>query len=195
MNITREVVKDLLPVYLSGESSEDTRRLVEDYFRQDPDFERIARSAARPLDALRAAAPVAPEAEREKYDLECIRHELRWRKMLFASAVFLTFAPLAFVYSKGHLVWLMARNAPWEAAFYWSWGAFLWFFYIARVRGVRRRTLALVAAIFLTLIPPLLVMHFSLAGWPQLRDNLGEVLIGWIGAAACLYGYFRLRRR
>ena len=195
MNITREVVTDLLPVYFSGEASADTRALVEDYFHGDPDFERIARSAARPLDALRAAAPVAPEAVREKHDLECIRHELRWRKMMFASAVFLTLAPLAFVYSEGHLVWLMARNAPWDAGFYWGWGALLWFFYFARVWGVRRRTLSLVAATFLTLVPPLFAMHFSLAGWPHLRDNLGEVLIAWIGAAACLYGYFRLRPR
>jgi heme/copper-type cytochrome/quinol oxidase subunit 4 len=192
MNITREVVTDLLPVYLSGEASEDTGRLVEEYFRQDPDFERIARSAARPLDALRTAAPVAPDAEREKRDLECIRHELRWRKMLFALAVFLTLAPLTFVYSNGHLVWLMVRNAPWDAGFYWSWGALLWFFYFSRVR---RRTLALVAAIFFTLIPPLFALHFSFAGWPQLRDNLGGVVIAWIGAAFCWLGYFRQRSR
>jgi hypothetical protein len=39
MNITREVVTDLLPVYFSGEASGDTKVLVEDYFRQDPDFD------------------------------------------------------------------------------------------------------------------------------------------------------------
>ena len=46
MNVTRQVVTDLLPIYLSGEASGDTKALVEDYFRQDPDFERIARSVA-----------------------------------------------------------------------------------------------------------------------------------------------------
>ena len=55
MNVTREVVTDLLPIYFSGEASGDTKVLVEDYFRQDPDFERIARSAATPLETLRAA--------------------------------------------------------------------------------------------------------------------------------------------
>ena len=39
MNVTREVVTDLLPIYFSGEASGDTKVLVEDYFRQDPDFE------------------------------------------------------------------------------------------------------------------------------------------------------------
>ena len=57
MNITREVVTDLLPIYFSGEASGDTKVLVEEYFRQDPDFERMARSAATPLETLRAAAP------------------------------------------------------------------------------------------------------------------------------------------
>ena len=55
---------DLLPIYFSDEASADTKVLVEDYFRQDPDFERIARSASKPLEALRAAAPIKASAER-----------------------------------------------------------------------------------------------------------------------------------
>ncbi|HEV2489956.1 MAG TPA: hypothetical protein VGT03_09130 [Candidatus Acidoferrales bacterium] len=195
MNISREVVNDLLPVYFSGEASAETRRIVEEFFRQDPDFEHTARRAATPLDALRGAPLVPPEAEREKRDLECVRHELRWRKMLFASAVFLTLAPLTFVFSKGHVVWLMVRDAPWDAGFYWSLGALVWFVYFARVLRVGRRTIALVTAIFFTVVPPLLFMHFSFTAWPQLRDNSGEVVIAWIGAAFCWYGYFRGRRR
>ena len=83
MNITREVVTDLLPIYFSGEASGDTRVLVEDYFRQDPDFERIARSAATPLETLRAAAPIAASSEKEKRDLESVLWGLRRRKWLF----------------------------------------------------------------------------------------------------------------
>ncbi len=56
MNVTRNVVTDLLPVYFAGEASGDTKVLVEDYFRQDPDFERVARSAATPLETLRRTA-------------------------------------------------------------------------------------------------------------------------------------------
>ncbi|MGC2091389.1 MAG: hypothetical protein WA638_18355, partial [Candidatus Acidiferrales bacterium] len=88
MNISREVVTDLLPVYFSGEASADTRSLVEDYFRGDPDFERVARSAATPLEALRHAARVAPDAEQEKRDLECVHRGLRRNKALFGVALF-----------------------------------------------------------------------------------------------------------
>ncbi len=35
MNVTREVILDLLPVYLSGEASPATRALVEEFLQQD----------------------------------------------------------------------------------------------------------------------------------------------------------------
>jgi hypothetical protein len=78
MSVTRDVVTDLLPVYFSGEASEDTRRLVEEYFRGTPEFERVARKAATPLESLRAAKTIAPEAEKEKRDLESV-HKAVWR--------------------------------------------------------------------------------------------------------------------
>ena len=65
MNITQGVVNDLLPVYFSGEASNDTRSLVEDYFRENPEFERMARSAGMPLETLRAAQPLAADSEKE----------------------------------------------------------------------------------------------------------------------------------
>lgn len=192
MNITRNVVTDLLPVYFAGEASGDTKVLVEDYFRQDPDFERVARSAATPLETLRGAAPLRPEAEREKRDLESIRCGLQRRKWLFAAAVFSTLAPLAFVFKNGHIAWMMARDAPWDAAFYWSIGAFLWFHYFARLS---RRTGSLVFAIFLTLFPLRYALHYFFPSAPGLTNNIGEVAVLWITAAILWFQYFRLRRR
>ena len=55
MKLEREVIIDLLPAYFSGEASTATRTLVEDFFRENPDFEKSARSAAGPLESLRAA--------------------------------------------------------------------------------------------------------------------------------------------
>src|SRR5215831_16890442 len=89
MNVTREVVTDLLPVYFSGEASRDTKVLVEDYFRQHPDFERIARTAATPLEILRAAKPITAGPEKEKRDLESVRWGLQRRKVLFGVSLFL----------------------------------------------------------------------------------------------------------
>src|SRR5256885_10326805 len=38
MNVTREVINDLWPVYAAGDASADTRALVEAFLRQDPEF-------------------------------------------------------------------------------------------------------------------------------------------------------------
>ncbi len=185
MNVTREVVTDLLPLYFSGEASGDTRVLVEDYFRHDLDFERIARSAATPLETLRAAAPIAADSEKEKRDLESVLWGLRRRKWLFGVSLFLTFAPLSLDFTHGHIVSLMVRDAPWHSAFDWSLAAVLWFLYFARLRW---RTASLVCAIFFTLIPIPFVLHSVFAGGPVV-----EFAIVWIFAAFIWLGYFRQR--
>jgi len=43
MEITRDVILDLLPLYLAGEVSPDTRALVEQYIENDPQLANIAR--------------------------------------------------------------------------------------------------------------------------------------------------------
>ena len=184
MNVTKEVVTDLLPIYFSGEASADTTALVEDYFRQDPDFERIARSAAKPLETLRAATSIAAGSEREKRDLECVRYGLRWRRVLFGVSLFLTLVPLSFHFAHGHVVSLMVRDAPWEAAFCWSLAVLFWFLYFARLR---RRTASLVGAAAFTLIPIPFVLHSVFVGEP-----VGEfAVIVWTCAAVVWIGYFR----
>lgn len=184
MNVTREVITDLLPIYFSGEASGDTKVLVEDYFRQDPDFERIARSAATPLETLRAAAPIPASPERKKLDLESVFLGLRRRQWLFGVSLFLTLAPLGSAFGHGHFVSLMVRDASWNA-FQWSLAAVLWFIYLARPR---RRTASLVCAISFTLIPIPFVLHSVSVGGP-----VAEFAVFWIWAAAIWFGYFRPR--
>ncbi|HEV2197012.1 MAG TPA: hypothetical protein VGR55_15610 [Candidatus Acidoferrum sp.] len=185
MNVTREVVTDLLPIYFSGEASGDTKVLVEDYFRQDPDFERIARGAAKPLEILRAAPPIAAGPEKEKRDLESVLWGLRRRTWLFGVSLFLTLEPLSFDFMHGHIVSLMFRDGPWHAAFNWSLAAVLWFLYFARLP---RRTASLVCATFFTLIPIPFVWHSLLTGGP-----VAEFAIWWIVVAFIWFGYFTRR--
>jgi hypothetical protein len=187
MNVTREVVTDLLPIYFAGEASGDTKVLVEDYFRQDPDFERIARSAATPLETLQAARPIAASSEQKKRDLESVRWGLRRRQLLFAGSLLLTLLPLSyyFTFTHGHLVSLTIRVPHWDAAYEWSLAALFWFLYFARLR---RRTVVLVVAISLTLIPIPFVLHSVFAG-----ESVVGFAIQWIFAAIAWIKYFRWR--
>jgi heme/copper-type cytochrome/quinol oxidase subunit 4 len=196
MKVTRDVMNDLLPLYFSGEASDDTRALVEEYFRENPEFERMARGAAKPLDTLKVAAwpGLLPSAEREKQDLKKVHKEMWRRKVVFGLALFFTLAPLAFVYSKGHITWMMFRNEPWDAGFYWSFGAFLWVVYFARLS---QRTISLVAAIFFALFPA--VMHFAFPGGPHIYTkaipNWTVAFLWGVAVLAFLQFLFRLRRR
>jgi hypothetical protein len=188
MNITREVVTDLLPIYFSGEASSDTKSLVEDYFRENPDFERMARSAGTPLETLRAAPPVPADSEKEKRDLESVRCGLDRRKWLFGLSLFLTLSPLSFYFTHGHIVSLMVGDVLWEAAFDWSLAALFWFLYFAHLR---RRAASFVTAIALTLIPIPFVLHFARAPGP--RGSLAEAVCIWIAAAFIWTSCFRQR--
>jgi len=49
MTVTREVVRDLWPVYAAGEASDDTRRLVDEFLAQDSDLARALRADAEPV--------------------------------------------------------------------------------------------------------------------------------------------------
>lgn len=43
MNITRDVILDILPLYLAGEASQDTRDLVEEYLKNDQELAILAK--------------------------------------------------------------------------------------------------------------------------------------------------------
>jgi len=188
MNITQEVVTDLLPVYFSGEASRDTKLLVEEFFREYPDFARMARSAGTPLETLRAAPPLTAPSEKEKRDLESVRCGLNRRKWLFGLSLFLTLSPLSFYFTHGHLFSLLGPDALWEAAFDWSMAAFFWYLYFAQLR---RHAASLAAAISLTLIPIPFALHFANAPGP--KGILAEAVCIWTGAALIWTSYFRRR--
>jgi hypothetical protein len=44
MNVTRDVIHDLWPVYEAGEATADTRALVEEFLKQDPQFAELLRN-------------------------------------------------------------------------------------------------------------------------------------------------------
>ena len=82
VEVTRDVIIDLLPAYFSGEASDDTRRLVEDYFERDPEFARMARSMN---DRLIQAAPVhLPEGHQMK-TLRRAQLTIVWRVILLGA--------------------------------------------------------------------------------------------------------------
>ncbi len=67
MEISRNVILDLLPLYIADEASPETRALVEDYLETDPELAKIADklSGAELLDEV--PIPLTKEHEMEAY--------------------------------------------------------------------------------------------------------------------------------
>lgn len=136
MNITRKVITDLLPIYFSGEASDDTRTLVDDFFRRDPQFAAMAKEEWSP-----AAGPEqALNQDAQMETLSRTKQLLRQRSMFLGAAIFLTVLPfsVASLQSGTYILW---RDMPQTAAVavlfgVAFWCAYGWTWYRARTSGL-----------------------------------------------------------
>jgi anti-sigma factor RsiW len=116
MNITKDVITDLLPLYLAGEASPDTRRLLEDYLQQHPEFAADVQAAAdRSTALLQAAGTGAPLPDHEKATLERVRRFNHRRTLLVALALGTLLTSLAFSFDGDRIRWIMLRDSPVQA--------------------------------------------------------------------------------
>lgn len=133
MKVTREVIRDLLPLYLAGEGSEDTRRLVDSFLEGDPDFDAEAKAAANlGLEGI----PMAMAPDHETRTLARTRFVLRMRGSLMGFAIFLTLFPFS-VIQTDEMNWFTWRDAPEVAAPALLAGIALWLAYLATGRRLR----------------------------------------------------------
>ena len=109
MNVTREIVKDLLPLYAAGEASAESRAAVEEWLLEDPELERLLESMRDDAAALPTLS-ATPTAERTT--LTTAKSLLRRRTWLLAAAIFVTGLPFSFVAGDDGLRFLMIRDAP-----------------------------------------------------------------------------------
>ena len=109
MQVTRQVIEDLLPVYAVGEASNDTVALVEEFLRRDPQLaQAVTALRASPLPRLEMALP--PDQEKEA--LTVTKQLLRWRGILMGVASFLTMLPMSFRFDDDRLTWIFMRDMP-----------------------------------------------------------------------------------
>jgi anti-sigma factor RsiW len=110
MTPSKDVIRDLLPLYVAGEASADTVRLVEKAILDDAGIAAEA-EALRRADPAATAAP-ARTTDRDRIALQRIREAVRERSILLAAAVFLSLVPFSFYFANGRIQFLMIRDAP-----------------------------------------------------------------------------------
>jgi hypothetical protein len=117
MKIPQHVILDLLPLYLAEEVSEETRNLIEEYLRDDPQLVKLAEQAkfAHPLQEI--PAPTNKESEMEAFK--------KAKKLMVQHNVFLILAVVTTFMFGMSLIFLLDENpiAPYVifglAGFFW----------------------------------------------------------------------------
>lgn len=188
MKLEREVIVDLLPAYFSGEASAATRNLVEEYFREHPDFEQSARKAGSSLERLNVPT-AAVDPEKEKLALERARLVTETRSSFLWLAILFTLMLFFFRVHDHKIIWVFwgGKDAFPGIAFS-AVAAFLWLMYFytrKRKDPITQRAKFLGAAIFYSLFPFLFTIKDHKIVWvfqhsPDVAIILGGVaLINW----------------
>ena len=129
MNISRDVVKDLIPMYLEGDVSADTRTLVESYLKTDPELAADVAAARGTSLGLPATRP--PTAE--KQTLDATRELLKSRTSTLVVAAIFTVLPLTFAFRGTTITFFLIRDAPVIGIAWWVTAAIMWIWH-ARIR-------------------------------------------------------------
>ncbi len=136
MNVTREVVTDLLPLYESGDASPDTRALVDQFLKSDPEFAQLVQ-ALRTRPEPSAAASAGPCLDVEREAVARTRKALRRKSWTLALAIFFTVIPFIFALDSARgITFFMWRDEPGSRLFLLS-AAWLWWMYYRQSRAMR----------------------------------------------------------
>jgi hypothetical protein len=88
MEVTRDVILDLLPLYLANEASPATRRLVDDFLRADPALAEVVSVEHASLRGAHSTVATPPDLELRM--LSRTRFLLRSQRWLFGLSWFFT---------------------------------------------------------------------------------------------------------
>ncbi len=113
MTVTRDVILDLLPLYLAGEASQDTRTLVDEYLATDPALARLMRM---PMPDLAVDRSTKAPADLGTTTLHRTRMLLWLRTLFLGFAVLFSLIPLIPNWSRLRLLIYPPAMSVWAAA-------------------------------------------------------------------------------
>jgi hypothetical protein len=130
MQVTRDIVIDLLPLYQSGEASKDTRAAIEEFLRRDPSLAPMANQDAG------AIVPPTAASELERRTITQTRAAIRRRSWSLAVAILFTLLPFSFAFRGGQVTFFMLRDQPGSALLLLV-AAVTWLQYARMTRALR----------------------------------------------------------
>jgi ferric-dicitrate binding protein FerR (iron transport regulator) len=132
MNVTKEVITDLFPLYVANECSKDSRALIEDYLRNNPnqaeELKRIMNMSV-PSGGARLAGSEEVRTLREA------RRRVRRQSWVMGLAIFFSLLPFSFLVTSERIYWLF-RESPGTAVVYAAIGGGCWgLYFVMRSRS------------------------------------------------------------
>lgn len=140
MNITKDVIRDLIPVYLADEASPDTQALVKEYLATDPELAaEVARAQSSSVVQIpKGGEDMTPSPNHELETLLNTRKELAHRSWNLGLALAFTLFPFSFVFAGNHIQWMLLRDVPSAAMASWAASAGFWIGYAIHRRRLQR---------------------------------------------------------
>lgn len=139
MEITRNVIQDLLPLYLAGEVCPETRALVDEFLARDAtlaaEVEQMKSDSLKPI--LMGGTVMALPKDHDIQTLERTRSTMAQRSWNLGLAIAFTVMPLAFVFQDGHIHWMMIRDVPSMAMASWAAAVGFWIGFAIHSRRLR----------------------------------------------------------
>jgi len=129
MQVTRDIVIDLLPLYQSGEASKDSRAAIEEFLRRDPSLTQMTGQDT-------AVVPTTAACELERQTIMRTRATIRRRSWILAAAIWFTLLPFSFVFRGGQVTFFMLRDQPGSVLLLLV-AAILWFQHARMTRSLR----------------------------------------------------------
>ena len=104
--ITRDIIIDLLPLYLADEVSQDTRELVEGYLQQDPSLLKIVEQSKKLT--FEADIPPLNHQELQTKTVQKAKRAAQQANFVLVLAIATSLLFLAFGFDSGGVYWLWA---------------------------------------------------------------------------------------
>jgi anti-sigma factor RsiW len=139
VEVTRNIIQDLLPLYLAGEVCPETRALVEEFLSRDAtlaaEVERLKSDSLRQI--LIGGTNIRLPQDHEAQTLARTRSELAQRSWNLGLAIAFTAFPFSSIFAGGHVQWMLVRDIPSVAMASWAAAAGFWVGFIIHNRRLR----------------------------------------------------------
>ena len=135
MKITENIINDLIPLYLSDECSEDTKRAVTEYLAGHPEYAEKVRGISHA--SLPNDLTTKLNANDELKTLKRTQQLIRWKTYLMAGAIFFSLIPFSCLYTNERL-YIFFIESPKTALAYGTVGIIFWITYGLNQRKLRQ---------------------------------------------------------